>query len=302
MYKKTNKTNTHAKEEEIKQKLIKILSKDFDVIEEQFGVSFYGKKVRPDLAIKIKGRDELFLIEIKDDTTENFSLAHLLRQAITYKFSKFKGQIPTVVFVTTTKMLNGTFDFNQQNFGEFLLSQRLGVGLMMYNDREPKYISMKMGERKRHEHYKYYFELDDSELNFTEFNITVGTKAKSNILRTRINYKKESYIEKTFKGVIVDFINYCNDNGHLMILDYSSLVNHIESVTNKKIEKINYFLDKVFKSLDLDFSYDYSRSYELREFILVRREEIINSVIHWDKGVISQKKEGLNELKVLYIK
>jgi len=169
------------KEEIIKEKLIKLLSNDFEIIEKISGLNFYGKEVRPDFAFKFKDSNGFFVVEIKDDATKNFHLTELLRQAITYKHSIYNGLIPNYCFVTTYGMLKGNFNYftSSEMFG---LAYKLGIG-RIYLTRGNK-IQIGVGSQI---YYKYDIKTCESEFNFQKLSsIVVGTKAKSNRIDNKL--------------------------------------------------------------------------------------------------------------------
>jgi len=169
------------KEKIIKEKLIKLLSNDFEIIEKISGLNFYGKEIRPDFAFKFKDSNGFFVVEIKDDTTKNFDLTELLRQAITYKHSVYNGLIPNYCFVTTYEMLKGNFN-TSKSAEMFGLSYKLGIGRIYLTDGNK--IQIGVGSQI---YYKYDIQSGDSEFNFQNLSsITVGTNAKSNRVENKL--------------------------------------------------------------------------------------------------------------------
>jgi hypothetical protein len=167
---------TNMNESIIKNKLINLLKKDFRIIENIIGLSFYDdKKVIPDFAFCVG--DSLFIVEVKDDTTNNFSITELLRQAITYKFATYDNIKPTYVFITTTKMLKG--DFNKEDMCNLNLvlglANKLGIGRIYLASKK---IQIGIGSNI---FYKYFIENGETEFDFQTLpSIIVGTNAKSN--------------------------------------------------------------------------------------------------------------------------
>jgi hypothetical protein len=235
----------------IKKKLIDIFSNDFDVMDEPWGKSFYGKKVRPDLGLRLKGRDELFIIEIKDDTALNFSFTQLLRQAATYKFAKYKDVIPTRVFVTTTNLLKNKFELSMYYRGEIHLANKLGVGLLsLGRDLYTEPLNIRLGNL-----FKYYIDYKESEVNPTEYKVCIGTKSKSNEIKEYIEFVKNTSIVDHLSKRIVEFWEFSAmaDVYDFILLKCRKFFTKGLKTEFIRSEHIEYFLRKAADNIGLKF-------------------------------------------------
>jgi len=162
----------------IKEKLISIFEKEFNIDPNPVGIHFLGKEVRPDFAFYV---DNLFLIvEIKDDTAKNFDLNELLRQSINYRHSLYgkDKRCPDFCFATTTSWLTDYFEAADIIQGPVIgLAAKLGVGQIIYNSNRKK-VKIKLGS-------KMFATYDPSQMEW-EYDFLdppstmIGTKAKSN--------------------------------------------------------------------------------------------------------------------------
>ena len=264
----------------IKKKLIDIFSKDFDIIEKIQGESFYGKKVRPDLGLRLKGHNALFLVEIKDDTTKNFQLSHLLRQAITYKFAKYNNEIPLYCFVVTASMIIGKFNIPiyQDLFG---LANRLGIGRISIHKRNYIQASSEMLELAIGGNilYKYHMNTKYSLIDFKKMpSIMIGTKSSSNKIKHSLKPKQCDFLKKEIRLFIIAFFNFCKREHQEPIISYARLPNLIQKFCDiSTIEASN--IKPIFLSLLSEMGHERPEN-DVRDLI---------PTINWDNGFILNK-------------
>jgi len=120
--------------------------------------------------------NELFLVEIKDDTAKNFTLAELLRQAITYRYSIYNCYKPKYVFIVTTNLINGISILDEGKNSKMLgLAYKLGIGIISLQNNE---LILKIGSQ-----IIYKRNIENLETVFGKMpKLVIGTNAKSNHL------------------------------------------------------------------------------------------------------------------------
>ena len=157
---------------DIKKRLLNIFKKDFEIKEVGFGINFFGKRVVPDIIMKLRHSNYLIIIEIKDDRCKNFKLNELLRQGVTYKYSTYDGYAPDLVLVTTFKWLKKAPFVD----GAIGLASKLGVGFIG-NFANGKQLRFRLGSKV---YYRYNIKERESEYYFHSPTIKIGTNHKSN--------------------------------------------------------------------------------------------------------------------------
>ncbi len=94
-------------EKNIKQRLAKKLSELYTVEQDcKMELNYNGeiKILKPDLICKVSD-SVFFVVEVKDDSKQNFKLTNLLRQCAFYRFSNINGIMPVFVAFATYKTL-----------------------------------------------------------------------------------------------------------------------------------------------------------------------------------------------------
>lgn len=172
-------------ETRMKQRLKERLCRSFIVKEEPVG--YYGDdkiQVRGDLILYPTEElleqgfpNRFMIVEIKDDTTKCFQKSELIRQSIFLALAKFEGRLPLSTFIVTKNNCDKIFNMEERNvLQQFNIGYILNFGVAS----EPKKLNFKMGTNNILIDNNNYELIFNNKCLQTKFNLTVGTKARSN--------------------------------------------------------------------------------------------------------------------------